>query len=157
ESRRTPAAWRSFDRSHTRRRLSRTLREGYRHFGESGRDDFPCFFLHTLYDSPVSHEAPDRACRIPAELRSPPAAAAASPAAARAERRGRTRPISRGLREDASEPGACVQRPSGKRKTSRDYAETESDWFWTTGPEHDFTYFSDHVDAFGVDSGHLIG
>jgi PAS domain S-box-containing protein len=42
-------------------------------------------------------------------------------------------------------------------KRFRDYAETESDWFWTTGPEHNFTYFSDHVDAFGVNSGQLIG
>jgi PAS domain-containing protein len=25
----------------------------------------------------------------------------------------------------------------------RDYAETASDWFWATGPEHDFTYFSE--------------
>ena len=42
-------------------------------------------------------------------------------------------------------------------KRFRDYAETESDWFWTTGPEHNFTYFSRHVDAFGVDWGQLIG
>jgi PAS domain S-box-containing protein len=38
----------------------------------------------------------------------------------------------------------------------RDYAETASDWFWVTGPDHDFTYFSEHV-MFGFDWGKLIG
>src|SRR5262245_26508320 len=38
----------------------------------------------------------------------------------------------------------------------RDYAETASDWFWATGPEHDFTYFSEQV-GFGIDWGKLIG
>jgi PAS domain S-box-containing protein len=38
----------------------------------------------------------------------------------------------------------------------RDYAETASDWFWATGPEHDFTYFSERV-GFGIDWGKLIG
>jgi PAS domain S-box-containing protein len=39
----------------------------------------------------------------------------------------------------------------------RDYAETASDWFWASGPEHDFTYFSEQVGAFGIDWGELIG
>ena len=39
----------------------------------------------------------------------------------------------------------------------RDYAETASDWFWVTGPEHEFTYFSEHVGAFGMDWSELIG
>jgi PAS domain S-box-containing protein len=39
----------------------------------------------------------------------------------------------------------------------RDYAETASDWFWATGPEHDFTYFSEQFGAFGFDWGTLIG
>jgi PAS domain S-box-containing protein len=39
----------------------------------------------------------------------------------------------------------------------RDYAETASDWFWATGPQHDFTYFSEQVGAFGIDWGKLIG
>ncbi len=39
----------------------------------------------------------------------------------------------------------------------RDYAETASDWFWASGPEHDFTYFSEQVGAFGFDWGELIG
>src|SRR5262249_28326598 len=29
----------------------------------------------------------------------------------------------------------------------RDYAETASDWFWATGPDHRFTYFSEQVKA----------
>ncbi|MBR1172154.1 ATP-binding protein [Bradyrhizobium liaoningense] len=33
----------------------------------------------------------------------------------------------------------------------RDYAETASDWFWETGPDHRFTYLSDRVIAFGMD------
>ena len=27
----------------------------------------------------------------------------------------------------------------------RDYAETASDWFWATGPDHAFTYFSEQA------------
>src|SRR5215467_5736332 len=39
----------------------------------------------------------------------------------------------------------------------RDYAETASDWFWATGPGHEFTYFSEPVGAFGFDWGAPIG
>ena len=39
----------------------------------------------------------------------------------------------------------------------RDYAETASDWFWETGPDHDFTYISERLDAFGMDRAALIG
>ena len=38
----------------------------------------------------------------------------------------------------------------------RDYAETASDWFWATGPDHAFTYFSEQA-GFGIDWGTLIG
>ncbi|MBR0721738.1 ATP-binding protein [Bradyrhizobium manausense] len=38
----------------------------------------------------------------------------------------------------------------------RDYAETASDWFWETGPDHRFTYISDRVSAFGMDKA-MIG
>src|SRR5215831_3996286 len=38
----------------------------------------------------------------------------------------------------------------------RDYAATASDWFWATGPDHAFTYFSEQAD-FGIDWGMLIG
>jgi PAS domain S-box-containing protein len=33
----------------------------------------------------------------------------------------------------------------------RDYAETSSDWFWETGPDHAFTYVSERLSAFGID------
>ncbi len=39
----------------------------------------------------------------------------------------------------------------------RDYAETASDWFWETGPDHVFTYISDRVGTFGMDRKALIG
>ncbi|SFO71886.1 PAS domain S-box-containing protein [Bradyrhizobium sp. Ghvi] len=39
----------------------------------------------------------------------------------------------------------------------RDYAETASDWFWETGPDHVFTYISDRAGAFGLDPKRLIG
>ncbi|WP_128926387.1 ATP-binding protein [Bradyrhizobium guangxiense] len=39
----------------------------------------------------------------------------------------------------------------------RDYAETASDWFWETGPDHKFTYLSDRVIAFGMDPHVRIG
>lgn len=39
----------------------------------------------------------------------------------------------------------------------RDYAETASDWFWETGPDHVFTYISDRAGAFGMDREALIG
>jgi PAS domain S-box-containing protein len=39
----------------------------------------------------------------------------------------------------------------------RDYAEMASDWFWATGPEHEFTYFSEQIGAFGGDEVQPIG
>src|SRR5215510_4127993 len=38
----------------------------------------------------------------------------------------------------------------------RDYAETASDWFWATSPDHAFTYVSEQG-GFGIDWGTLIG
>jgi len=32
----------------------------------------------------------------------------------------------------------------------RDYAETASDWFWETGPDHLVTRVSDHLNAIGI-------
>jgi PAS domain S-box-containing protein len=32
----------------------------------------------------------------------------------------------------------------------RDYAETASDWFWETGPDHRLTRVSDHLNAIGI-------
>jgi len=39
----------------------------------------------------------------------------------------------------------------------RDYAETASDWFWETGPDHHFTYLSERFEAFGMERTVLIG
>jgi PAS domain S-box-containing protein len=39
----------------------------------------------------------------------------------------------------------------------RDYAETASDWFWETGPDHVFTYLSSQFGAFGLDRQQVIG
>jgi PAS domain S-box-containing protein len=39
----------------------------------------------------------------------------------------------------------------------RDYAETESDWFWATGPEHEFTYLSEAIYRFDWEEGSSIG
>ena len=39
----------------------------------------------------------------------------------------------------------------------RDYAETASDWFWESGPNHEFTSVSGNVDVFGIDRDALVG
>jgi len=39
----------------------------------------------------------------------------------------------------------------------RDYAETASDWFWESGPDHAFTNVSGGLGAFGVDRDAVIG
>ncbi|MHB8269719.1 PAS domain-containing protein [Bradyrhizobium sp.] len=39
----------------------------------------------------------------------------------------------------------------------RDYAETASDWFWETGPDHRVTRVSDHLNAIGIVPSHLTG
>ncbi|MGF6311654.1 PAS domain S-box-containing protein [Bradyrhizobium sp. i1.8.4] len=39
----------------------------------------------------------------------------------------------------------------------RDYAETGSDWFWETGPDHRVTSVSDHLNSVGIRPSNLIG
>jgi PAS domain S-box-containing protein len=39
----------------------------------------------------------------------------------------------------------------------RDYAETASDWFWETGPDHRVTRVSDHLNAVGISPSSLTG
>ncbi|WP_456622774.1 ATP-binding protein [Bradyrhizobium sp. P5_C12] len=51
-----------------------------------------------------------------------------------------------------AEEAACAS-----EQRFRDYAETASDWFWETGPDHVFTYISDRAGAFGMDPKALIG
>lgn len=39
----------------------------------------------------------------------------------------------------------------------RDYAETASDWFWESDPEHHLTYLSEQIGAFGIAIDSLLG
>jgi PAS domain S-box-containing protein len=39
----------------------------------------------------------------------------------------------------------------------RDYAETASDWFWETGPDHRITRVSDHLNSVGIAPASLTG
>jgi PAS domain S-box-containing protein len=39
----------------------------------------------------------------------------------------------------------------------RDYAETASDWFWETGPDHQAISVSDHLNAVGIMPSRLMG
>jgi PAS domain S-box-containing protein len=39
----------------------------------------------------------------------------------------------------------------------RDYAETASDWFWETGPDHRVTHVSEHLNAVGIAPSRLTG
>jgi PAS domain S-box-containing protein len=39
----------------------------------------------------------------------------------------------------------------------RDYAETASDWFWESGPDHRITSISDHPNSTGIETSRLIG
>jgi PAS domain S-box-containing protein len=39
----------------------------------------------------------------------------------------------------------------------RDYAETASDWFWETGPDHRITRISDHLNAVGIAPSRVTG
>src|SRR3984885_14596927 len=41
--------------------------------------------------------------------------------------------------------------------TFRDYAETASDWFWETGPDHRVIHVSDHLSAVGLEPSRLTG
>jgi PAS domain S-box-containing protein len=63
---------------------------------------------------------------------------------------------------------ADLQRENSERKRAeaalleskqqfRDYAETASDWFWESGPEHEFTDVSGNLDIFGIDRDAIIG
>ncbi|HYM33618.1 MAG TPA: ATP-binding protein [Candidatus Cybelea sp.] len=39
----------------------------------------------------------------------------------------------------------------------KDYAETASDWYWETGPDHRFNYISERIRAFGGDPARRLG
>jgi PAS domain S-box-containing protein len=69
---------------------------------------------------------------------------------------------------DLREANACLERDLRVRQRAeeeaheseqrfRDYAETASDWFWETGPDHVFTYISEKAASFGMNRMQLIG
>jgi PAS domain S-box-containing protein len=45
----------------------------------------------------------------------------------------------------------------GSEERFRDYAETASDWFWETGPDHRVIHVSDHLSAVGLEPEGLTG
>jgi PAS domain S-box-containing protein len=45
----------------------------------------------------------------------------------------------------------------GSEQRFRDYAETASDWFWETGPDHRVIHVSDHLSAVGLEPEGLTG
>jgi PAS domain S-box-containing protein len=47
--------------------------------------------------------------------------------------------------------------PISSEQRFRDYAETASDWFWETGPDHKVSRVSDHLNAVGIPPSSLIG
>src|SRR5215467_446732 len=55
----------------------------------------------------------------------------------------------------------ALQRAFDEVKTSeqrfRDYAETASDWFWETGPDHRVTSISEHPDSTGMAPAGVVG
>ena len=52
---------------------------------------------------------------------------------------------------------AATDRLMQSEERFKDYAETASDWYWQTGPDHRFTFFSDRLRAFGIDPDKRIG
>jgi len=61
------------------------------------------------------------------------------------------------LRKDLSVRQRAERDANLSEQRFRDYAETTSDWFWETGPDHVFTYISERLEAFGMDRAGLIG
>lgn len=61
------------------------------------------------------------------------------------------------LQQDLLVRQRAEQDAQSSEQRFRDYAETASDWFWETGPDHHFTYISERLDAFGMDRAALIG
>ncbi|RXH21981.1 ATPase [Bradyrhizobium nanningense] len=70
---------------------------------------------------------------------------------------GELREANASLERDLSIRRRAEEDARASEQRFRDYAETASDWFWETGPDHRFTYISDRVAAFGMDPKALIG
>jgi PAS domain S-box-containing protein len=61
------------------------------------------------------------------------------------------------LRASEAATAEANQRLQASEARFRDYAETASDWYWETDPEHRFSYISDRIRQFGVDPARRIG
>jgi len=61
------------------------------------------------------------------------------------------------LEAENSERKRVEQALLESEQRSRDYAETASDWFWESGPEHEFTNVSGNLDIFGLNPQAMIG
>ncbi|MGY4287897.1 PAS domain S-box-containing protein [Bradyrhizobium sp. LM2.7] len=70
---------------------------------------------------------------------------------------GQLREVNGNLERDLKIRRRAEEEARASEQRFRDYAETASDWFWETGPDHVFTYISDRADAFGMDHRALIG
>jgi PAS domain S-box-containing protein len=70
---------------------------------------------------------------------------------------GDLRQVNARLERDISDRREAEENVRQSEQRFRDYAETASDWFWETGPDHVFTYISDKLDAFGLGRAELIG
>jgi PAS domain S-box-containing protein len=58
----------------------------------------------------------------------------------------------RGTGTDMTEQREAEERLRASEQRFRDYAETASDWFWESGPDHTFTTLSEQARLFGFDS-----
>jgi len=66
-------------------------------------------------------------------------------------------PLFSDLQKENSERKRVEEALLESEQRFRDYAETASDWFWESGPDHDSTNVFDKLDAFGIDRGAVIG
>jgi PAS domain S-box-containing protein len=61
------------------------------------------------------------------------------------------------LQKENSERKRAEEALLESKQRFRDYAETASDWFWESGPEHELTDLSGNLDIFGLNRDAIIG